>query len=166
MRIVKFSWFHEKRDSLFLMQANPISSETGPPNSQCSDCVWHFVGGRGRPVDRCRRHGNRRVVPDWPGCASYTAELDCLTCGACCREAYDAVEVGPRDQFVRSHPDRIIEVYGRLNVCRLGSICGCLEPADGTWPCAVYEDRPKTCRDFESGGANCVDARVRMGITP
>jgi len=29
----------------------------------------------------------------------------------------------------------------------------------------VYADRPKTCRDFEAGGVNCVDARVRMGIT-
>jgi hypothetical protein len=30
----------------------------------------------------------------------------------------------------------------------------------------VYADRPKTCRDFEQGSANCVDARVRLKITP
>ena len=70
------------------------------------------------------------------------------------------------EQMRDSHPERIIEVHGRLNVCRSGHVCGCLEPVDGTWPCAVYAQRPKTCRDFESGGANCVDARVRMGITP
>ena len=148
------------------MMANPLSSAIGPPDTQCAGCVWHFVGGRGPAVDRCRRHGNRRVAPDWPGCSSFTASLDCLTCGACCREAYDAVEVGRRDSFVRSHPERVVEVDGRLNVERAGRICGCLEPENGTWPCAVYSDRPKTCRDFESGGANCVDARVRLGITP
>lgn len=147
------------------MKANPLSDAKGPAGTQCEGCVWRFVGGRGSPVDRCRRHRNQRVQPEWPGCGSHTAALDCLSCGACCREAYHAVEVGPRDPFVRAHPDRVVECDGRLNVRRSGVICGCLVPANGGWPCAVYADRPKTCRDFEAGGVNCVDARVRMGIT-
>jgi hypothetical protein len=148
------------------MVINPLSSQPGPEGSQCAGCVWRFVGGRGPPVDRCRRHGEARIEPGWPGCASHTVTLDCLVCGACCREAYHAVEVGRRDPFVKGHPDKIVEVDGRLNVRRKGVICGCLAPSDGTWPCQVYEDRPRTCRDFEQAGTNCVDARVRMKITP
>ena len=148
------------------MSLNPLSSEPGPPTSQCRDCVWHFVGGRGHPVSRCRRFGGARLEPEWRGCASYTAALDCLSCGACCREAYHAVEVGPRDPFVRAHPDRIERVDGRLNVRRRDGVCGCLDPTSEQWPCVVYADRPKTCRDFEAAGPNCVDARVRLGITP
>ena len=148
------------------MDTNPLSPTPGPTDSQCGGCVWHFVGGRGRPVSRCRRHGGARLDPLWPGCASHTAILDCLACGACCREAYHAVEVGPRDPFVRRHPERVVAVDGRLNVVRRGGICGCLDPSSGGWPCSVYGDRPKTCRDFEVTSANCVDARVRLGITP
>ena len=76
------------------------------------------------------------------------------------------MEVGRRDPFVRSHPERLVEVDGRLNVRRRAGICGCLQPDAGTWPCAVYSDRPKTCREFAAGGANCIDARVRLGLTP
>ncbi len=101
-----------------------------------------------------------------PACQAYTPSLDCLVCGACCREAYHAVEVGRRDPFVRSHPECLVEVEGRLNIPRRDGICACLVPGDGAWPCAVYDLRPRTCRDFEVGSDNCVIARQRMGITP
>ena len=157
---------HAQRDILFSMKRNPYGRDVGNPDAQCSSCAWHFVGGRGRPVDRCRRHGNQRVDTDWPGCESHVETLDCLTCGACCREAYDAVEVGARDPFVRLHPEWLKRVDGRWNIERDGGVCACLAPKDGTWGCTVYADRPRTCRDFEMGGTNCVDARVRLGITP
>jgi len=76
------------------------------------------------------------------------------------------VEVGPRDPFVRHHPTHLIEVDGRLVLRRRDNICGCLAPEAGTWPCVVYADRPKTCRDFEVGSVNCVTARMRLGLTP
>lgn len=138
--VVLVTGFHVHRDSLFLMERNPLSEQPGVPNTQCAGCVWHFVGGRGKAVDRCRRHGNQRVEPSWPGCPSHTKVLDCLTCGACCREAYHAVEVGPRDAFVRRHPDRVVRIDGRWNVCRKDGICACLAPAEGTWPCVVYAE--------------------------
>ncbi len=148
------------------MKRNPIGQGSGQVDAHCGDCVWHYVGGRGRPVDRCRRFANQRIEPEWPGCASHTQSLDCLQCGACCREAYDAVEVGPRDPFVRIHPGRLEKVEGRLNIQRSNGVCGCLNTADGSWACAVYADRPRTCREFVQGGPNCVDARVRLGLTP
>ena len=148
------------------MTRNPIGIEPGPTGTQCGGCTWRVVAGPGPKVDRCLRFGKQRVSTEWPGCASYTAQLDCLDCGACCREAYHAVEVGPRDAFVRSHPEYITTVDGRLNVARRDGICACLAPAGGEWPCTVYKDRPRTCRDFTRGSANCVDARVRLSITP
>ena len=148
------------------MTLNPLSPDSGPATSRCGGCVWHFVGGRGPAVSRCRRHGGARLDPDWPGCSAFTASLDCLSCGACCREAYHAVEVGPRDPFVRAHPDRVVQVDGRLNVRRRHGVCACLDPQSENWPCVVYADRPKTCRDFEAAGPNCVDARVGWGSLP
>ena len=74
--------------------------------------------------------------------------------------------MGPRDAFVKKHSDRVVQVEGRLNVHRREGICGCLMANGGPWACAVYADRPKTCRDFQKAGINCVDARVRLGLTP
>ncbi|MFZ5478198.1 MAG: YkgJ family cysteine cluster protein [Myxococcota bacterium] len=90
--------------------------------------------------------------------------FDCADCGACCREAYHAVEVHPRDRFVRLHPDRVAREEGRLVVMRAGLRCACLTGDVGTFACDRYADRPKTCRDFERGGENCAEARKRVGL--
>lgn len=131
------------------------------PEATCRDCVWRKPG---RQHDRCLRHAGAAVRFDWPACPAHTtdAALDCLACGACCREAYHAVEVGRRDPFVRFHPELLVTVDGRLNVRRAGPRCGCLGE---DYRCSVYADRPKTCRDFERTGANCVEARRRVGLT-
>lgn len=144
----------------------PAPPPEGAENARCSTCVWHFVGGRGKAVDRCRRHRSEPVDPRSPACPAYTAAVDCLTCGACCREAYHAVEVGPRDPFVRLHPDRVSMDDGRLVITRAGPRCACLAGGPGDYHCVVYADRPKTCRDFPAGGQSCVEARRRVGLTP
>ena len=146
------------------MENNPLSSAPGPADAVCGQCVWHYRGGRGRPVQRCRRHGQQRVGAGAAACESYTAALDCLSCGACCREAYDAVEVGPRDPFVKAHPELVSQVDGRLNLARTAGICAALRPAEGAWPCRVYAARPKTCQDFEVASDNCLIARMRIGL--
>jgi hypothetical protein len=147
------------------MQSNPLWPES-TPHGHCGDCVWLFRGGRGRPVDRCRRHENRRVEADWVGCAAFTQSLECLECGACCREAYHAVEVSRRDPFRRTHAHLLTTVDGRLNIKRCGPNCINLNADGGPFTCAVYSDRPKTCRDFEQAGENCLIARKRLGLTP
>lgn len=143
---------------------NPLCDEPGPPDARCGACAWRFSGGRGRAVDRCRRHDGARVDPAWPACAAFEASLDCQACGACCREAYHAVEVSRRDPFVRAHPERVVAADGRLQVRRAGPRCACLV-GDGPYACVVYDDRPRTCRDFTRGSANCVEARRRVGLT-
>lgn len=139
---------------------NPLAHAPGPADTTCRGCVWRRPG---RHHDRCLRHRGDRVDLTWPSCAAYTAALDCLTCGACCREAYHAVEVSRRDPYRRLHPDRIGEADGRLVVPRTPRNWCCNLGDDYT--CAVYADRPRTCRDFEQGGPNCVEARRRVGLT-
>ena len=95
--------------------------------------MWHYVGGRGKAVDRCRRHRNEPVSPLWPACPAFTASVDCLTCGACCREAYHSVEVAPRDPFVRLHqPSAFYGVASRV----LGT-----DSIDETGPNAGFYER-------------------------
>ena len=106
------------------------------------------------------------MAPEAPACPAYTPELDCLQCGACCREAYHTVEVGRRDPFVRLHPELLEARDGRLHLRRSAGICSCLVPSGGAWPCAVYGERPKTCRNFEVASDNCLIARRRLELTP
>ena len=138
----------------------PISG-SGPEGATCGDCVWRKPGTH---RDRCLRHGSQSVRADLPACAAHLRDeaVDCLTCGACCREAYHTVEVGARDPFVRAHPELLHRTDGRLQVIRNGPRCACLGP---DLRCSVYADRPRTCRDFERGGPNCVDARRRVGLS-
>ncbi len=144
---------------------NPLTTTAGPAGQTCGSCVWRFVGGRGRPVPRCRRHRNARVDPGWAACPSHEGSLDCVACGACCREAYHRVELSREDPFRALHPDRVSREGRYLVVTRAGPRCGCLQVDGGTYTCVVYGDRPQTCRDFAQGGANCVDARKRVGLT-
>ena len=132
-----------------------------PAGVSCDSCVWRRPGKR---TDQCSRHGGATVNADWPACPAHTLEsaLDCLSCGACCREAYHTVEVSRRDPFVRLHRELTHEQDGRLHVRRSGPRCICLGDDSR---CAHYDDRPKTCRDFLRGGPNCVEARQRVKLT-
>ncbi|MEM7247156.1 MAG: YkgJ family cysteine cluster protein [Acidobacteriota bacterium] len=139
--------------------------EPGPPGATCGDCAWHFVGGRGRAVDRCRLHDGQRVDPAWPACPAHEGELDCRACAACCREAYDSVEVSRRDPFARAHRDLLEDRMSKLAIPRPGGRCACLEGEAGDWRCRLYDERPRSCREYEVEGASCLDARQRLGLT-
>ena len=135
--------------------------------STCGACAWRHLGGRGAPVPRCQRHAQARVHDTWPACPAFLAELDCADCGACCREAFHVVEVGARDPFVGRHGALLEREDGRLVLRRTSEgRCPCLQGQLGSFRCDRYEDRPRTCRDFTLGSANCADARRRVGLTP
>ncbi len=127
----------------------------------CGACAWRTEGGF------CRR-GERRVkvAMDEPACPDgEAAPLDCLACGACCREAYSIVPVGWRDPVRKQHPNLITCRDGRLEMQRSGTRCAALEgPDGGPFRCVIYLDRARVCRDFEAGGRHCLDARRRVGL--
>ncbi len=128
----------------------------------CGTCAWRGAAGT------CRQADGAAVAADWPGCSRWEDALDCQDCGACCRAAYHSVTVEPRDPVVRLHPQLIADRGSYLEIRRKGDRCAALdggETAEQPFACAIYRDRPETCRDFELGGENCLIARRRVGLS-
>jgi hypothetical protein len=137
-------------------------AKTGFPLSAhgtCGGCTWRSPGGL------CRHAEPRAFVGAGdPACARFEPALDCQACGACCRSAYDAVELGPREPILRRHPSLVVREPDRLRLARVDDHCAALD-GEGPFACTVYEDRPRTCRDFERGGRHCLSARRRVGLS-
>lgn len=135
-----------------------------PNRKTCEECFWSHKAGPGPKVLRCVQSGMQRVEGSWPACILWEESMDCLDCAACCGPAFDAVEVSPRDPVRKLHPDILIKVDGRFCVQRReGNFCGQLQEKDNK--CAIYKDRPRCCRDFTRGSANCLFARQRVGLS-
>lgn len=133
----------------------------------CADCAWGFKDRQGQ---HCRHTPDFRLPENAWACTRWepAAELDCLACGACCREAYHAVEVASREPINKRHPDLVVVHNNRRKLRREGDHCAALSCGTApqeTYTCTIYEDRPRTCRDFTRGGENCLDARRRVGLS-
>lgn len=128
------------------------------PGRTCGECAW-----RG---ESCAVAGVA-VDPRWPACEAFDAALDCRACGACCREGFDVVELEPDDPFVAAHAALVERIDGRLVLRRLDGRCPPLR-GDGRaapFACAVYDARPRTCRDLAPGSDGCLTARRRGGLS-
>ncbi len=142
---------------------HPTGLPLGAADGSCGTCAWRTGG-------RCRQAATR-VDPAWPACERFEPALDCQTCGACCRAAYHSVEVTRRDPVVRAHPSLIVDRGSYLEIRRCGDRCaalhgGAIEHGTTTrYHCAIYNDRPRTCRDFTLGSAHCLTARRRVGLS-
>lgn len=163
--------------------AASFTAGDGVGSATCGSCAW--AEPRGRSADRfsCRPSG-QRVRGDFPACAHYEPELDCLTCGACCREAYDTVEVAPRDPARRRHSALMVPRAGGHDMAREGQRCIALrggerlerrgrparslpvyQPSREPFLCSIYEERPRTCRQFTRGSEHCLTARRAVGLS-
>ncbi len=146
---------------------HPTGLPAGLANATSGGCAWRYQQ-RGAP--RCRQAGTR-IDDQWRACERFEAALDCQTCGACCREAYHSVEIARRDPAVRARPDYIVDRGTYLEVRRAGPRCAALcggEPTAATttrYHCVIYDDRPRTCRDFTLGSEHCLTARRRVGLS-
>lgn len=161
--------------------ANAVADRT------CGECGW-FALQRGRAWGKCRQLGEARVEATWPSCERFEGPLDCLTCGACCREAYDVVAVSLRDPALQHHRKLMVVYEGRAEMRREHGRCVALrggqpltvplpgqdperpepplyQPGGAPFTCAIYEERPRTCRDFARGGEHCLTARRRVGLS-
>jgi len=135
----------------------------------CGTCVWRHDH---RGAARCRQAA-AKVDPAWPGCERFeaTTEVGCQDCGACCREAYDAVDVQPRDPAVKAQPLYVIRRGDIYEVRRSGDRCSALLGGDHLgdkrtqFRCVIYDDRPRTCREFTLGSEHCLTARRRVGLS-
>jgi hypothetical protein len=146
---------------------HPSGLPAGERAAACGTCAWRFEHRGGA---RCRQSGTR-IDDAWPACERFEAALDCQTCGACCRAAYHSVEVSRRDPVVKARPDFIVDRGNYVEIRRAGDRCAALtggEPAGEKitrFACVIYDDRPRTCRDFTLGSAHCLTARRRVGLT-
>ncbi len=148
---------------------HPLGLPEGPPGHDCSQCVW-------APDGRCGMlapEGGEgpAVSAQVPACAHFAASLDCLACGACCREAYDSVPVTAEDEVHQHHPELIRRDGDWVDLQRVPSPTGCgtrcaALQGDGPFHCRIYAVRPQTCRDVEEGHAGCLFARRRVGLSP
>jgi len=133
----------------------------------CAGCAWAFVERRGL---RCRHAPGIRLPNEAPACSRFepAGELDCLACGACCREAYDSVEISGREPVIKRHPALVVVHETHVKLRRQGTRCAALSggctPSE-TYACTIYEDRPRTCREFARGSGHCLDARRRVGLS-
>jgi hypothetical protein len=143
----------------------PIAAYHG--DQTCAGCAWGFLQ---RQQLRCRHAPSVKLDSDTPACTRFepTAELDCLSCGACCREAYHAVEISTREPVNRLHPELVVTEATHRKLRREGERCAALlggqTPVE-PYTCAIYASRPKTCREFTLGSENCLDARRRVGLS-
>jgi hypothetical protein len=139
----------------------------GDAADTCGTCAWRFEQ-RGRA--RCRQ-ANATVDHAWPACERFERALDCQTCGACCRAAYHSVELSRRDPVVTRHPELVIDRGTYLELQRAGDRCAALHGGElvgertTRYQCAIYDDRPRTCRDFTLGSEHCLTARRRVGLS-
>ncbi len=154
--------------------------------ARCGACSWSFCGGPGRPVLRCRQAEGARIEEAWPACDRYEDDVDCLSCGACCREAYDVVALSARDPAAAKHSHLMVIQDGQAEMKRVAGRCIALQggsdvmprpacaapdqpplhrPGGAPYTCAIYEERPKPCRDFELTGEHCLSARRRVGLS-
>jgi len=146
---------------------HPTGLPAGSAAATCGDCAWRHDQ---RGIARCRQAG-AKIDPAWPACERFEAALDCQTCGACCRAAYHSVEVGRRDPVVKRQPGYVVDRGSYLEIRRDGDRCAALCGGDlagerrTRFHCAIYDDRPRTCRDFTLGSAHCLTARRRVGLS-
>ncbi|MFZ5890401.1 MAG: YkgJ family cysteine cluster protein [Myxococcota bacterium] len=139
---------------------------------RCKDCAWAVGRGKQLSCRQARRAGRAklRLASDSAACQHWEARLDaesCKRCGACCREGFDRVELRPRDSLRKTHPELVHEDSWGVFIPRPDGRCLGLE-GDGqarAYRCKVYAERPHSCQKFEIGGAACLLARRRVGLS-
>jgi Fe-S-cluster containining protein len=102
------------------------------------------------------------------------AELDCLTCGACCFQRAGTILVSERD-LVRWKRAGRADITERLEpghfgqmAFMMGSSGACVHHGNAAEPhaCQIYGERSETCREFEAGSWQCLEFRRDRGIDP
>lgn len=116
---------------------------------------------------RCLNPRRMLAIPD--------EELDCLTCGACCREGSDGRILIPEADLVRWRRlgrDDIAEAivpghFGEVAFAhRDDGACVHLGTEASVNVCAIYAIRGTTCREFDRGSRQCREFRRDAGIDP
>ena len=102
-----------------------------------------------------------------PDMSTGDRELDCQACAACCRGAFAQVTISPQEPIISLRPELVRYRDGFFELARTDDHCAALASDDEmAFTCSVYEQRPESCRNFETGSERCLAARRRVGIDP
>lgn len=102
-------------------------------------------------------------------------ELDCLACGACCRQASDGRILVPVDDIVRWRrsgrgdiAERLVEGHFGEQAFAFTAQGACVHLGTSGSPnaCNIYDVRGTTCREFEKGSWQCHEFRRDAGFEP
>lgn len=136
---------------------------------RCGTCAWFHRGSRGIFCRQAAREGRKSslILREGVACERWETRLSpesCGTCGACCREGFDRVELRPSDRLATLKPELVATDRFGPFLPRPGGKCVALR-GDGTtaYRCSIYSDRPRSCAEFEVGGEACLEARRRTG---
>jgi len=139
---------------------------------RCESCAWSHGRGKHLACRQASRAGRPklRLARTTAACEHWEPRLEpdsCKTCGACCREGFDRVELRPSDSLKKVHPEMVREDSWGVFIPRPDGRCLGLT-GDGkatAFRCVVYTERPHSCQKFEIGGAACLVARRRVGLS-
>jgi Fe-S-cluster containining protein len=100
--------------------------------------------------------------------------LDCLACGACCRQGSDGRILVPAEDIVRWRRQGRLDLVAALQPGHFGELafatteagaCVHLGTAESRHACRIYEDRGTTCHEFEKGSWQCLEFRRDAGLS-
>ncbi len=101
-------------------------------------------------------------------------ELDCLTCGVCCRQASDGRILVPAEDIVRWRRTGRHDLVAQLVPGHFGELAfaytdegACVHLGTEASPhaCRIYEERGTTCHEFEKGSWQCLEFRRDAGLS-
>ncbi len=101
------------------------------------------------------------------------SELDCRTCGVCCRQGSDGRILVPEQDLLRWKRLGRGDLLQALVPGHFGEqafattpegACVHLGTADNPHDCSIYELRGTTCREFEAGSWQCLEFRREAGF--
>ena len=101
-------------------------------------------------------------------------ELDCLTCGACCRTGTDGRILIPPEDLTRWRKMGRDDIADAVQPGHFGMVafatrgdgsCVHLGTPESPNACRIYEIRGTTCREFEKGSRQCLEFRRDVGLS-
>ena len=141
-------------------------------NKTCNECAWSLSipeGGLQCQHTNVDTQAFITLEPETVSCHRFEEKFtdsECGRCGACCREGFDAVAVGPDETIREERPDLLERQGDFVFLPRPEGRCSGLQTNQGErWRCDVYALRPQSCRDLEIGSVGCLQARQRMGLS-
>ncbi len=100
-------------------------------------------------------------------------QLDCLTCGACCRQGSDGRILVPAEDIVRWKRIGRADIAEKIQPGHFGELafatradgsCVHLGTPQSPHACQIYDIRGSTCRAFEKGSWQCLEFRHEAGL--